>query len=180
MNPNTNLETLDTGITSDERMILPTGKGRDIGRNPAFSPRRPTTRQDTRALPNLLSVGDGSENETINTLAGRAINFPLYWGIDDVSASGSGSFLGFSIVARSDAGEWFVLEIYSRRTGTVLMPIHVDTAVANRYVYNTGYIGPWGVGYNDLAVRIANVGSLTQEDIPSIAWSATVWISDTE
>ena len=181
MNPNTNLETLDTGITSEERMILPTGKGRDIGHNPAFSPRRPTTRQDTRALPNLLSVGDGSENETINSLAGRAINFPLYWGIDDVIASGSGSFLGFSIAARSTAtAAWFMLEIYSRRSGTVLAPVYLDTVVENRYTFARLYTGPWGIGYNDLAVRMSQVGTLTQEGVPGIAWSATVWVSDTE
>lgn len=145
----------------DERIHLrDRGVGRDIGRNPLYDGTKPHTRQDTRALATMRTVGGyGGADEEIVSMGARAIGIT---GFSQQIAGGPGALRGVSVW--TETATVFCLRSDSMNGG-ILWIASVD---AGKSV--TCQFGDWGISFNRLYLTV---------DVAVNARGA-VWIGATE
>lgn len=145
----------------DERLHLrDRGVGRDIGRNPTYRGIKPRTRQDTRALTTMESVGSwGTAEETITSMSQQFVPFIV---MDSTAVftqtlvQGAGSLTGFVLTLVIPGNGALVAELYDGRTGRRLYNCVAATGNAtrqNNVVNISQRFGDWGVSFNNLVLK---------------------------
>ncbi len=144
----------------DERLHLrDRGVGRDIGRNPAYRGIKPRTRQDTRALTTMESVGSwGTAEETITSMSRNSVAFivPLNDNVlfrqTLVSGSGSLCSIGVTLLASGTLSA-VTLRLINGRSNQAIHVWSMTTNDAGRGSNYMSYFGDWGVSFNDLILE---------------------------
>ena len=154
----------------DERIIMPDrGVGRDIGRRPDFSPKRPETRSENRSL--LQVGGYGRAEESIVSAAQRYVTFTLPISETRVTseyvlAEGSGAISGINLGYYGSGIEFLCrVELVDGQTRQVFYRTAMNSVnIASASLYET-FPGA-GIAYNRLILRVtverlnANTGEL--------------------